>query len=296
MENNATVIENDTQTIVIEKPKQEVMTGYANKQIALVRGLQIDSPEMADYASQFLAKIKEAHKRLDAQRTTITKPLLDAQRATNAMFKGPMEELEQAEKELKDKISLYLTEQRRREAIERAKADEQARIEREKIEAEARAKEAEAAKIAAEAQAQAEAAERARQAELDAQKAGDHAAAERARLEAEAAEQARMTALAQEQTAQVEAQAIALTAAVTTVVPVAVSSKVAGVSTSAPWKARVVDKAALLEHIAKNPELLDWVEVKMTGPNGMAKALKDNLRIPGIEAYQDITISSRGSK
>jgi type IV secretory pathway TrbL component len=116
--------------------------------------------------------------------------------------------------------------------------------------------------------------------------------AERERVEAEAAaSQARMA----QEAAQAEADANEMTALVTTAAPVQTSAKVSGISTSKSWKARITDKEALVKHIAAHPELLDWVEIKMTGINGMAKALKQNMQIPGVEAYPDISVSARAA-
>lgn len=131
--------------------------------------------------------------------------------------------------------------------------------------------------------------------------AEDAARKERERLQAEAAAKAaealKLAASGHDsaaEEAQAEALSIQAVATVVTAPPVESSTpKVSGISTTTSWKARVVDKQALIKHIAEHPECLDWVDVKMTPINQMAKALKANMRIPGVEAYPDEGLSAR---
>jgi membrane protein involved in colicin uptake len=284
------------ETIIVEMPTAPALARGPQAMLAMAKTFIIDSPEMAQEAASELGRIKARWNQLEEQRTSIVAPALQIQRNTNALFKEPMETLKQAETIIKQAIGRYQEAERQRIERERRAAEEAARIEREKVEAEARKRQAEAEAQARAAREAEEAAERALQAEMEAARRGDEEAAAKARAEADAAEQSRLTAVAMEAHAQAEAQTLELTAAVTTAAaPATTATRLAGVSSSKPWKARVTDKAALLRFIADNPEYLDWVDVKMTGLNGLAKAQKGAMRVPGAEAYQDIVIGSRAA-
>lgn len=126
---------------------------------------------------------------------------------------------------------------------------------------------------------------------------------ERERIEAEArakAEEAAKLAAAGDTRAadEAQAQAVALQSTATIVTAPAMTApvaKVSGITTKEVWSARITDKAALIAHIAAHPECLDWVEVKMTPLNQMAKALKANMRIPGVEAFADSQMAVRAA-
>lgn len=300
----------DNEQLIIDlPPKDPEISKRAASSLKIAENYEITNHQMFEFAADDLKNIKSLMKRVEEQRTSQVGPLNTEVRRINAEYKEPMNWLESAEQILKGKILLYTQEQERIAAEIQRKREEAARQERARIEAEQRAQQAEAQRQAQEA-AQAEAAKRkaeadAAEAQRQADKAaedGDKAAAQaafaaiekadRERAEAEAAaSQARMA----QEAAQAEADANEMTALVTTAAPVHTSAKVSGISTSKSWKARITDKEALVKHIAAHPELLDWVEIKMTGINGMAKALKQNMQIPGVEAYPDISVSARAA-
>lgn len=58
-------------------------------------------------------------------------------------------------------------------------------------------------------------------------------------------------------------------------------------------KARVTDKAALIAAVATRPDLIDILSVNESALNALAKALGHNLKIAGVETYDDKTISAR---
>jgi uncharacterized membrane protein YqiK len=158
-----------------------------------------------------------------------------------------------------------IAEQRRLQAI----ADEQARKERERAEAEARR--------------QREIEEAARRKAEEARRAAEAAnAAERAKLlrEAEAAERKAAAACAKAEN-QTETAA-AVVAPVVTVAPVAVRQ--AGESTRDIWHFRVTNFALIPEHYKIiNEKALD----------GIAKATKGSIIIPGVEFYAEKTLAMR---
>jgi hypothetical protein len=63
--------------------------------------------------------------------------------------------------------------------------------------------------------------------------------------------------------------------------------KAAGVSFRENWKARVVDFQLLLEAVAAGRQPLTMVEANQKALDGIAKALKGEARIPGVEFYSE---------
>ena len=88
-------------------------------------------------AGEELTRIKGLKKAIEAARVRITKPLNDALRATNDLFRQPAARLTSAETAIKRAMVDYDEEQRRRAAEEQRKLEEAARKEREKLEARA---------------------------------------------------------------------------------------------------------------------------------------------------------------
>lgn len=116
--------------------------------------------------------------------------------------------------------------------------------------------------------------------------------ADQLRREAEADAAAGNTAAAMEKQ---EAAAIAETVAQAMVAaappPVAVAK---GVSSRAVWKGRVIDKAALVRHIAANPAgLLHVLDVNEGELNKLVNATKGAMPLPGVENYEDAITSAR---
>lgn len=141
-----------------------VLAGKAQQSLATAKAYIIDSPTMAELASEDLRQIKALQKEVEEKRTGIVKPLNEAVRAINALFKDPADYLEKAEASIKQSLLTWTTEQERLAAAARAKADAEAAAERARLAAEAEEKiraaqelsEAEGSGIAVE-QAQAEA-------------------------------------------------------------------------------------------------------------------------------------------
>ena len=291
-------------------PKNPDLVRRAGSLKKIAENYVIDSQQMHECAAEDLRNIKSLQKRLEDQRTSEVGPLNAEVKKINDEYRAPTDWLKEAESILKSKVLGYTKDQERIAQEAQRKADELARQERAKLEAEARAQQAEAIRLAqdqAKAQAeqrQAEAA--ARQAQIDAQRAaeeGNLTAQRAAQAAIEQAEQARLKAeqenaaarAAQEQ-AQEKAEAAEMTALVTTAPTAQAPAKLSGVSMSKSWKARVTDKKALLKYIAEHAdECADWVDIKMTPLNGLAKALKQNMQIPGVEAYPDSIVSARAA-
>lgn len=296
--------------VIALPPKNPDLVRRAGSLKKIAENYVIDGPQMCDCAAEDLRNIKSLQKRLEDQRTSEVGPLNAEVKKINDEYRAPTDWLKEAESILKNKVLGYTKEQERIAQEAQRKADELARQERARLEAEARAQQAEAMRLAQE-QAKAQAEQRqaeasARQAQLDAQRAveeGNIAAQRAAQAAIEQAEQARLkaeqenaAARASQEQAQEKAEAAEMTALVTTAPTAQAPAKLSGVSMSKSWKARVTDKKALLKYIAEHAdECADWADIKMTPLNGMAKALKQNMQIPGVEAYPDSIVSARAA-
>lgn len=70
---------------------------------------------------------------------------------------------------------------------------------------------------------------------------------------------------------------------------------VSGVSYSERWAAVVVDKKHLVAFVAANPDYLNLLDVNQTAINALARGLKANMKIPGLQAQATKTVASRAS-
>lgn len=115
-------------------------------------------------------------------------------------------------------------------------------------------------------------------------------------MNAEAQKQAASGNVLAAEQAQAEASSMQTIAAVITAPSVqSIAPRVSGIAMTQTWKARITDKAALIKHIAEHPECLDWIDIKMTPLNQLAKALKTNMNIPGVQAYPEDGLSARAA-
>lgn len=74
----------------------------------------------------------------------------------------------------------------------------------------------------------------------------------------------------------------------TPVIPAAPElAKVDGVVTTSRWKAEVVDPLALVKFIAANPQWIHLVEPVMPQLNSLARAQRQNLKLPGVRAVEE---------
>lgn len=130
-------------------------------------------------------------------------------------------------------------------------------------------------------------------------------ATEQARLARE--EQARLEALAHAERQKIAAQAkeaeqagdtstaavLASTAAVVTAPKVATASpKISGISTRENWSAEVTNLVELVQYVAAHPENIGLIEANTKALNGMAKALKGAMSIPGVKAVSTTTMAA----
>jgi colicin import membrane protein len=98
---------------------------------------QISTAHQCEAAAEGLKSIKARQKQLEDARTSITKPLVDAQRAVNNLFRAPQETLAEAERIIKRGILSYQDAEERKRLEAEAAPAEALRKEREKLEAQA---------------------------------------------------------------------------------------------------------------------------------------------------------------
>jgi hypothetical protein len=82
-----------------------------------------------------------------------------------------------------------------------------------------------------------------------------------------------------------------------TVTPIVtqVPTKIAGLSTRTIWRAHVKDKRALVEAALTRADIMALIMVDETALNKLATALKENLSVPGVEAYSEDSMSARAA-
>ena len=122
------------------------------------------------------------------------------------------------------------------------------------------------------------------------------AAEARAKAEAEAAaERKALEDKAKEAETPQQAEALQQAAALVVAdVPQKAVEKVGGMSTSKKWRAKVNDLPAFLRYVADHPELIECVEVKAAKLERYISATGGTIEIPGVEAHQEMIVSSRG--
>lgn len=126
------------ESVALSRPDPDLIQS-ADQFLAVARQAyaSITTADECEAAGEDLKSIKTKQKQLEEARTSITKPLLDAQRAVNALFKGPQDTLAEAERIVKNGILTYQAAEERKRLAAEAAASEAARKEREKLEAQA---------------------------------------------------------------------------------------------------------------------------------------------------------------
>lgn len=270
------------ETVTVATPDSAALATTAQRALDGARSLIIDSDAMYQVAAEDLAAVKKRAKDLEEQRTGIVKPLNDAVKKINDLFRGPLDFLAQAESTLKRAMLSYQDEQekkrRQEEARLRAEAEKKAAEERAKIEAQRKADEERARLETARLEEE-------RQAAIA---KGDTVAAAKTEAKIE-----RVAEVAEIKTASAEQQAAAVYVA--PVVPTFSAPTVKGVATKGTWKAEVTDKLALVKFVAENPQFLHLLDPAQKEINAIAKALKLNHGIAGLRVWEDKTIASRAA-
>lgn len=255
---------------------------------------EIDSPEMAVEANNELRSIKASLKRLEELRKGFVAPAMQIVENARALFNPAIAGLTEGEKILKAKLLAWQQAEDRRIEEENRRIEEAARKARQEAEAKAAAERARADQQAAEANRKAQEAEEARR---KAEAEGNARAA--AAAAAEAAKQAERAAAAVEN-GEARAQVVQLQAAAAAPVATAAPVKLAGLSYRDNWIAilavnttetQAIQKIAAA--LADRPELVALLKLDMSAATKMAKALKENFRVPGLAAENQKQVASR---
>lgn len=128
------------------------------------------------------------------------------------------------------------------------------------------------------------------------QRKADEARREAERIARAAAEEERLV-----QAASLERQGRTLEAAAEIEAPVVVAPvpappappKIAGTSVREIWTGRVDSLLALVQHIAANPSLIGLLKADQSAIDALARASKHELRIPGVTAVCNATVTVR---
>ena len=247
---------------------------------------KVETPAQNEKSSAIRKKIRSLLTLFESQRKKLKEPILDAGRQLDRLVETERMELQKEDARLENLEKDFIRAELRRKAEE----EELQRQELARIEA---AKQAELKRIADE---QAAAERRAREAALEAERLASEAknkkqreAAEAARLEAE-----RATRLAQEaaETARQQTQLAMERAEAATFVesrPVEIS-RAKGQAVLKKWRIERIDSFVLAK---ARPDLVRKIEFDMITIN---QELMAGVKLPGIFAVKDISISQRGGK
>jgi hypothetical protein len=282
----------------------------ANNAVRMAEGFVITSQEDFTLAAEELTSIKGKWNKLEAQRTSITGPMNKALDAINALFKGPMLLLKQAETTLKASMLAFSDEQDRKAAADKKKRDDDAAAAQKLLDDQAREVEAQAVaarqKLADEtaktASENAEKLEGLEQQAVAAQQSGntDQVAA----IEEQIGMLVETNDLASRQTRELSAQidenatvqAANLRAASTSTSMVShysAPARVAGISKSVTYDWELLDIDKLVKHIAGNPALSNLLAVDSVRMRAYVKGLGANANLPGVRVFSKGSISAR---
>lgn len=244
----------------------------------------VDSPAMAELASERLVQIASLKKQIEEARTSVAGPIHKAWKNALAWFKPAEEAIEQADSAMRKALGRWKTEQERIAAAERAERERIAREERQRLEQQER--EAAARALAAQQEAARQAA-----AAAEAARAGDAKKAEELQQQAEANAQAAETAQAQAATAAQEA-------AVVTVAPpsIALVPKLSGVSGRMTYTAQVENLKLLVHAIAEGKAPIEAIQPNTVFLGQQARAFKKaGVLYPGVTVLAESALSVRAA-
>lgn len=278
--------------VTVPMPDNTAMT-TAQQALVYAQNFAIATAEDYEKAATAAGRASARWDEVDKKRQELKAPSLEACRRTDAFFAPALTALKSAKDILRGKLSAWDRKQEELRQEAQSKADDAARIERERLQREAAEAQRKAQEKAAEERRQAEAQRQAAlQAEREAKaarEAGDAAAAARA---AEEAREAALAAQRLEQRAErTEDRAVAKVAnleasAMSVVAPViqADTPKVTGVARKLVWKFRIKDPSKLPR------EYLTPDEKKIAG---VVRALKGDTKIEGVEIWNepDVAVS-----
>lgn len=247
--------------IVPEPQKQAATAMIATVEQGVADALAIEVTDDLTFAQagEALRAIKSVAKKLEATRTAMKKPVLEAGKQIDGFFRVPSGRLMEAEHALKKRIAAYQAEQERK----RREAEEAARRERERLERERQERER---------------AERERAA----------AAEEAARLATEAAPM--------EDAPIFEAPEPPAPEPIPEPVVIPEVARLKGVSTRTIVKARAVSLAEVVRAAAAgHQDALAILAIDQGALNALVRAKGSTLSVPGVEVFEETVVSARGA-
>lgn len=267
--------------------------------------VEISSPELAELAGSEIADLRKLWKQLDGKRQELKRPFLDGCEGIDGFFREALDKIKAADTAIAAGLRVYNTEQQRlaaeanakaqREAAERQRA---AKAEAEKQQAEARERAAAADRQRREIEAAALERQRALEAEADTatpERVGE-IVTEMVQAEAvdaaaiDAAESERLRALGAEQAA---AESVVSAASLVVAVPRYSAPVQTAVAMRDNWTAECVDLWALVKAAAEDKSLLNLLTANETAIRQMAKALKGEMRVPGVVARNEQVVATK---
>jgi colicin import membrane protein len=148
--------------VEIAEHHEAVAVALVNETVEAARAIEVRTPEQAQGAVEFLAKIADARKRSEAARKFLVEPMNRHVKAINDRFKQNAVPLDEADQLVRAKLLDFRKDEERRVAEEQARVDAERRKQEAEAEVERRRQAEEAERVERERQA----AERARQAQL----------------------------------------------------------------------------------------------------------------------------------
>lgn len=262
------------QITALENPIPIELLNRSDELLDESKDLIIDCQAMRDVAGELVRTMATMKSAIETRRLETTRPFDAAKKSIMGWVAPVTDRLDQAIELVKGKIIADNREQQRIAAEAQRKADAEAAAER--------------ARIAAAAAAQAAATEAA------AKKLRDEAAAAAASGDSVKAARLEQRAESKEEAGAATVQALHTTAAQTVAHVVApVANRVAGVSTREKWNVSITSKIDLIRYVAEHPEQVDLLDVNLSNLKALAKVQKTNLKIPGVQAYDEGTVSAR---
>lgn len=264
-----------------------------------IEGTVEEQAELAGAANLELQSVKRRIAIIEQHKDNFIAPAESIIASAKALFNPGLESLRGAETTLKAELTDYTARERTRIADEKRKAEDAARLARQKAEQEAAAARARAEQEAQQRQREADEAEKRRLAAVA--EGNDRAAKAAAAEKAKAEEQVRSaieTGEAKAQTAQLAASAAAPTRRGSSAAPLK------GFSTRDNWGAEMLPgfddlavKVAMVEAIATQgrADLLALLQLDMSACNKLAKALHEQMNVPGLAAKNNPIGASRAA-
>jgi hypothetical protein len=148
--------------VEVAEHREAVAVALVNETVEQARALEVQTPEQAQGAVEFLARIADARKRSETARKFLVDPMNRHVKAINERFKQNTVPLDEADQLVRRKLLTFTQAEEARVAEEQRRVDAERREREAKAEAERRRQAEDAECVEREAQA----AERARQAQL----------------------------------------------------------------------------------------------------------------------------------